>query len=80
MSVADHGNSNGDGNGSVGTVAMDRGDRNGKVKEAMYEQIEEAARMAGEDAWWVTQDWNKRFKNERKRMTVTEYIAKMAKK
>ena len=46
----------------------------------MYEQIEDAARMADEDAWWVTQDWNKRFRNERKRMTVTEYIAKMAKK
>lgn len=36
--------------------------------------------MAGEDAWWTTQDWNKRFRNERERMSVTEYIAKMAKK
>lgn len=46
----------------------------------MYEKIEEAARMAGEDEWWTTQDWNKKFRNERKRMSVTEYIAKMAKK
>lgn len=56
----------------------------GRVKEVMYDRIEEAARMAGEDEWLIRQDFNRRFteqtRDPRKHLSVNEYIANLAKK
>ena len=56
----------------------------GRVKEVMYDRIEEAARMAREDEWLIRQDFNRRFleqtRDPRKHLSVNEYIANLAKK